>query len=988
MIKEIKNTFDDLKPFAIALVVVSTLFFWSTGAFAAPSVTYLGNASSTALSANVFCLTADTCRTTWPTGGGGGSNPFTNLPNNVSATTSDLIFGTGTASSTILGDLIITGKATSSSITTTGQGLFGNLGGVYLNAAGSGVGGIGFNSLPDGSYVAGVAGFGTLFQLAPSTGNFTAFLESNVAAGAAHSHTEVFKWLGSDGVFTVPQGLLSLASSTLQNFTALQSTSTNATTTNLFSTTASSTNLFGRFVNVAETLSFGGPADVVLSRFSANVLQLKNGSASQSFRIYGDTTNYTHFTQVNGAMTMQSVGGGGTLAFQANSNLIFAPGDSTSWIMTGTGGHLVASLDNTHDIGALNATRPRTGYFGTSIISPTAGIGTTTPWATLSVGAHNQSLLTPLFVVASSSSAVATTTHFIVTGAGNVGIGSANPGNKFVVALGSNQIAQLNDAASASAIWGTNIGLVSINNQSNIVTRVGGIGWFTGGTQNSMTMGTEMLRLSAAGGLSLGSSYVSTDAGAGNMIVSGNLGIGSTTPYAKLSVSGFTTGTPGIVADALSGFTGNLLDLKLASTTKFSVNQAGDTLIAGSSTLQNFTFINATGTAATTTNIAFTTATGTTIYAQNFVDTSFTGNNCVGESSGIIGQGINCVSSLASAGGTLTISSPTGNVDASLNLGHSNIWTASQIFDLITRSTTTAATTTNLFSTTASSTNLFGQLINGFGLSSCSGTNALTWTSGSFGCAAQPQGTVTSVSGTTNRITSTGGATPVIDISASYVGQASITTVGTLSSGAVPASLITSGAFGSGNYTFPGTLGVASGLTSLANLLMSGSSTLLNFTGINSTTTSATTTSFFSTTASSTSLFASLFGVASSSPVSAIGVGVGKAITVAENNLATTTSMTLDWTAGNQQLIQKGSAGITLSFSNVNPGAKLSIVACNPGGTGGSITFPTSPTILWPAGTAPTQTTTANKCDLYTFAATVGTSTATTLILGGYNLNY
>jgi hypothetical protein len=42
---------------------------------------------------------------------------------------------------------------------------------------------------------------------------------------------------------------------------------------------------------------------------------------------------------------------------------------------------------------------------------------------------------------------------------------------------------------------------------------------------------------------------------------------------------------------------------------------------------------------------------------------------------------------------------------------------------------------------------------------------------------------VTSVSGTTNRITSTGGSTPVIDISASYVGQSSITTLGTISSG-------------------------------------------------------------------------------------------------------------------------------------------------------------------------------------------------------------
>ncbi len=42
---------------------------------------------------------------------------------------------------------------------------------------------------------------------------------------------------------------------------------------------------------------------------------------------------------------------------------------------------------------------------------------------------------------------------------------------------------------------------------------------------------------------------------------------------------------------------------------------------------------------------------------------------------------------------------------------------------------------------------------------------------------------VSSVSGTANRITSTGGSTPVIDISASYVGQSSITTLGTIATG-------------------------------------------------------------------------------------------------------------------------------------------------------------------------------------------------------------
>lgn len=51
-----------------------------------------------------------------------------------------------------------------------------------------------------------------------------------------------------------------------------------------------------------------------------------------------------------------------------------------------------------------------------------------------------------------------------------------------------------------------------------------------------------------------------------------------------------------------------------------------------------------------------------------------------------------------------------------------------------------------------------------------------------------PAGSVTSVSGTTNRITVTGPASdPVINISASYVGQDTITTIGTIAMGTVPA---------------------------------------------------------------------------------------------------------------------------------------------------------------------------------------------------------
>lgn len=50
---------------------------------------------------------------------------------------------------------------------------------------------------------------------------------------------------------------------------------------------------------------------------------------------------------------------------------------------------------------------------------------------------------------------------------------------------------------------------------------------------------------------------------------------------------------------------------------------------------------------------------------------------------------------------------------------------------------------------------------------------------------------LTAVSGTANRITSSGGTTPVIDISASYVGQSSITTLGTIATGVWNATPIT-----------------------------------------------------------------------------------------------------------------------------------------------------------------------------------------------------
>jgi len=129
--------------------------------------------------------------------------------------------------------------------------------------------------------------------------------------------------------------------------------------------------------------------------------------------------------------------------------------------------------------------------------------------------------------------------------------------------------------------------------------------------------------------------------------------------------------------------------------------------------------------------------------------------------------------------------------------------------------------------------------------------------------------------------------------------------------------------------------------------------------------------------------------VGTSTPGGGAIVAGGGAITNEEIYPATSTSQAVDWSASTQQNFKYGTAAITVSFSKVMAGGTLRMVTCAPdSGTMGTITWPAG--IRWAGGTAPTQTTTAQKCDIYSFIATKATSTVSgsSVILGAQSANF
>ena len=126
-------------------------------------------------------------------------------------------------------------------------------------------------------------------------------------------------------------------------------------------------------------IAFGG--DVILVRDAANILAMRNGTTAQALRIYNTFTDASNYERLGigwatNVMDIQTENAGTGEA----RNLGFGTGSTRYWLINATG-HWVAQSDNTNDIGANAASRPRD-VFIARLFAPNNRVTTTVDAAT------------------------------------------------------------------------------------------------------------------------------------------------------------------------------------------------------------------------------------------------------------------------------------------------------------------------------------------------------------------------------------------------------------------------------------------------------------------------------------------------------------------------------------------------------------------------------------------------------------------------------
>jgi hypothetical protein len=182
----------------------------------------------------------------------------------------------------------------------------------------------------------------------------------------------------NDGAVTFTGWLLNVTDTASASASLLMNLQTGGVSQ--FNVTRAGTGTFVGSVNAVNYFASGGliiSGDTVLVRDAANTLAQRNGTNAQIFNIYNTYTDSSNFERF--AIKAQS---GNDVRLQTEKagtgtarSLVFGTDASVRWLIGATSGHFLAGADNTYDIGASGATRPRNLYVGTKLSVSNAALG-------------------------------------------------------------------------------------------------------------------------------------------------------------------------------------------------------------------------------------------------------------------------------------------------------------------------------------------------------------------------------------------------------------------------------------------------------------------------------------------------------------------------------------------------------------------------------------------------------------------------------------
>lgn len=141
----------------------------------------------------------------------------------------------------------------------------------------------------------------------------------------------------------------------------------------------------------AGLIGFGASGGPILTSDGTDILAQRNGTNAQSFRVYNtytDASNYERgvfdWSTTANSLTIGTAAAGTGSTRALNISIGGSTRQTYGSTSTTSFNNLIFSVDNSLDIGASGANRPRTGYFGTSVI---VAAGTTITTNGVSTGA-------------------------------------------------------------------------------------------------------------------------------------------------------------------------------------------------------------------------------------------------------------------------------------------------------------------------------------------------------------------------------------------------------------------------------------------------------------------------------------------------------------------------------------------------------------------------------------------------------------------------